>query len=253
MNKKKLVSLCLVLALVLTAVIGGTMAYYTDTDEATNTFTTGNVDITLIEDFEQDSKLMPGVDVKKEVYVKNEGSETAYVRVHVAFPAILDSGSEDLPQFAAYNNTLHWNFTAASVQEGAWSQLQSSDQVGPNASYPNWPGNGGTYNTYQATVNGVLYNVYVITYETALGAGKTTPTPAINKVYLDTSVTNEEMTGILNALKVENEDGKVISEGIKVLVFAEGGQQAGFTDPYEALNEQFGNPMAAGYVAPWNR
>ena len=44
-----------------------------------------------------------------------------------------------------------------------------------------------------------------------------------------------------------------IKNEIKVLVFAEGGQEAGFTDAYTALNTQFGDPMADGYVAPWNK
>lgn len=53
MNKKKLVSLCLVLALVLTAVVGGTMAYFTDEDDQRNTFTAGDVKINLNEEKNQ--------------------------------------------------------------------------------------------------------------------------------------------------------------------------------------------------------
>lgn len=45
MNKKKLVSLCLVLALLVTAAVGATFAYFTDTDKDTNVMTVGNVDI----------------------------------------------------------------------------------------------------------------------------------------------------------------------------------------------------------------
>lgn len=47
--KKKIITLCLVLALALTAIGGATLAYFTDTAEATNTFTVGNVSIDLIE------------------------------------------------------------------------------------------------------------------------------------------------------------------------------------------------------------
>ena len=47
--KKKVVTLCLVLALAAIAIAGGTIAYFTDTDEATNTFTVGDVKIDLIE------------------------------------------------------------------------------------------------------------------------------------------------------------------------------------------------------------
>lgn len=47
--KKKILSLCLVLALAAVAVIGGTLAYFTDTDEEENVFVVGNVSIDLIE------------------------------------------------------------------------------------------------------------------------------------------------------------------------------------------------------------
>jgi len=240
--KKKVMTAVLAAALAGVALVGGTLAYFTDTDQATNTFTTGKVDITLKEDFTQDSKLLPGIDVKKEVYVTNNtGSETAYVRVHVAFPAVVDDG---LPGLEAFKNKLHWNFTKEGVAEGKWSQLQNATQVGPNADYPGWPGNGGTYNTYVATIDNVVYNVYVMTYETALGAGETTPVPAINKVYLDTKITSDDLTDTI----LPQCGGQ-----IKVLVFAEGGQAAGFDDAYTALNEQFGDPMKTGYVDPWNK
>lgn len=47
--KKKIIALCLIVALAATAVIGGTLAYFTDTKTATNTFTVGNVKINLLE------------------------------------------------------------------------------------------------------------------------------------------------------------------------------------------------------------
>ena len=46
--KKKLLAMCLVVALAATAVIGGTLAYFTDTDTETNTFTAGGVKIDLL-------------------------------------------------------------------------------------------------------------------------------------------------------------------------------------------------------------
>ena len=230
--KKKILAIVLCVAMLAIAIVGGTMAYFTDTDVKTNTFTTGNVDIDLIEEFTQNSKLMPGIDVTKKVTVQNTGSENAYVRVHVAIPSMLDSGSEDEPQYAAYNNTLHFNFSGASVADGQWNW--NSDVDGDN-----YPGNGGQWNCYQETVDDVLYNVYVITYETALAADATTATAAMDKVYLDTKVTNKNMTEILEAL------GE-----IKILVAAEGGQVDGFENAYDALNTQFGVP--GEYEVNWN-
>ncbi len=230
MKMKKVLALVLALCLAMAMGVGATLAYLMDTTETkVNTFTVGNVDITLNEVFEQGSKLLPGINVQKQISVSNEGTEAAYVRIHMAIPSMLDSGSEDQPEFAAYNNTLHWNFSGASVQEGEWSQLKNKDAVGPNTAYPNWPDNGGDYNMYQTKIDGVDYNVYVITYESALAAGATTATTAIEKVYLDVSVTNEMQNTILEEL------GE-----IKILVAAEGGQKAGFEDAYTALDTQFG-------------
>ena len=47
--KKKIVALCLCVALAVVAIGGATLAYFTDTDNETNTFTVGNVSIDLIE------------------------------------------------------------------------------------------------------------------------------------------------------------------------------------------------------------
>ena len=47
--KKKVTALCLCVALLAVAVVGASLAYFTDTKSATNTFTVGNVSIDLIE------------------------------------------------------------------------------------------------------------------------------------------------------------------------------------------------------------
>ena len=68
--KKKILAIGLVVAMAATAVVGGTLAYFTDTDQKTNTFTAGGVKIDLIEqqvndggtaleDFKQNQVLMP--------------------------------------------------------------------------------------------------------------------------------------------------------------------------------------------------
>ena len=46
---KKITALCLCVALLAVAVVGASLAYFTDTKSATNTFTVGNVKIDLIE------------------------------------------------------------------------------------------------------------------------------------------------------------------------------------------------------------
>ena len=47
--KKKITAICLCVALLAVAIVGATLAYFTDTKSATNTFTVGNVKIDLIE------------------------------------------------------------------------------------------------------------------------------------------------------------------------------------------------------------
>lgn len=47
--KKKILALSLCVVMAAIAIVGGTLAYFTDTDKATNTFTVGNIDINLTE------------------------------------------------------------------------------------------------------------------------------------------------------------------------------------------------------------
>lgn len=238
--KKKIMAIFLCVALVAIAVVGASLAYFTDTDKADNVFTTGKVDISLKENFDQNSKLLPATGsaqqgtlengVKKEIAVTvEEGSEDTYVRVHIAIPSILDEGN---PTFDAKNNVLHFNYAPESIGEGKWDWSKTT-----GAPYE------GDWNYYETTIDGISYNVYVVTYGTALKAGETTPEYAMRQVYLDSKVTGADMEKINEAL-----DGK-----LQIKVFAEGAQAAGFDNAYDALNAAFKTPGSAGYVDPWNR
>ena len=98
--KKKILTLCMVVALVATAAIGGTLAYFTDEDAKTNTFTMGDVNI-HIDEWMQDAeknwvtytdkqKLAPIAQAKapfnKLVETVNDVSEPAYIRTFVTCP-----------------------------------------------------------------------------------------------------------------------------------------------------------------------
>ncbi len=231
--KKKIFAIAFAAILAVTAITGASLAYLTDTDKEENVFTFGNVDIDLQETFDQNSKLIPGVDINKDVWVMNVGSEDAYVRVHIAIPTILDDGD---PSFDASSNVLHFNFDMDSVADGQWSWNKTVDGA-------NYPTDGNGWNFYTATIDGIAYNVYVVTYETALTSQAGTTTYAMDKVYIDTKVTNEDIANI----KLTLGDTPIIK------VFAEGCQTATFTDAFDALNTAFGTPTADGYVAPWNR
>lgn len=90
MTKKKIVSLCLAAVLVVMAIAGATVAYFTDTKTAENTFTVGNVDITLTEpNWEGSGKedapeVYPGEPLAKDPTVTNVGSNPCFVRISVA-------------------------------------------------------------------------------------------------------------------------------------------------------------------------
>lgn len=86
--KKKIVSIALAAALAATAIVGSSLAYFTDTEEKTNTFTVGNVDITLTEpnwDADINNKdLIPGKTIPKDPTITVEAdSETAYTFMKV--------------------------------------------------------------------------------------------------------------------------------------------------------------------------
>ena len=102
--KKKLTAIFLCVALVAIAIVGASLAYFTDTQAAKNTFTVGNVKIDLIEQqkgesgleaFESNKILVPGTSAKnavsKIVTVKNTGKNDAWVWVDLKIPAYLVS------------------------------------------------------------------------------------------------------------------------------------------------------------------
>lgn len=252
--KKKIVTLCLIVALAATALVGGTLAYFTDTDEATNTFTTGGVQIQLIEQqrnadssaleaFENDKNLMPIVGsaqgeqetvdgvtlptaqnyVDKIMTIKNTGVSDAYVRIFVAVPTALQNGQ--MPNAPRYD-VLHWNFNGDSCAAGEWTD----EIVVANPT----------------VIDGVEYKIYSRTYTTALEADEITATPAYIGFYLDKTVDqNAEGQYTVdwgNGPEVIDYD---LSEGVEIPVFAQAIQAEGF-DSAEAAFAASGLP-----ANPW--
>ena len=91
--KKKITAIFLCVALVAIAVVGASLAYFTDTKSATNTFTMGNVKITLDETDVTNPTgdrvtsnaydVYPGAVVTKDPIVHNTGKNAAYIRATV--------------------------------------------------------------------------------------------------------------------------------------------------------------------------
>ena len=91
--KKKLTAIFLCVALVAIAVVSASLAYFTDTQTATNTFTMGDVKIKLDETNVNDPQgnrvtsneynVYPGAVVTKDPIVHNVGENGAYIRATV--------------------------------------------------------------------------------------------------------------------------------------------------------------------------
>ena len=260
--KKKLLALVLVVALAATAVIGGTLAYFTDTDEAVNTFTVGAVKIDLIEqqgnadhtDFvpyeEGDKLLMPIVGsaqgekypngqpvaenyIDKVVTVKNTGKSDAYVRAYFAIPSALDDGYET---FNAGANILHFNFGNANGVTTEGNQWKWTHD--------------GKWNYFETTIDGVAYNVYFADYHQPLAANATTE-QFVSGVYLDSHV--DMKNGAYVDTRFPNADLSILSGTVKCPVKAVAVQADGFDTVSAAVDAAFGehfNPFG-GEATNW--
>ena len=250
--KKRIVTIALVVALVAIAAVG-TLAYFTDTDNATNTFTVGNVAIKLIEEerdgnggtkaFTQNKKLYPIVGsaqgekddlgmpiaknyVDKMVTIQNTGSEKAYIRAYFAIPSALDDGYET---FNAGMNVLHFNF-GNKVVNGAISSTEGVEWI--------WT-HGSKWNYFETTLSdGIAYNVYFADYYQAVDAGATTE-QLVQGVYLDKSFDMKEGKPYAFGKEFTVDAGWNWNK-VKCPVFAVACQAEGFDNAADAINAAFG-------------
>lgn len=235
---KKILTLCLVAALALTAV-GGTLAYFTDTDAATNVMTIGNVDIKQheemrdevnggLKDFVQNQKLFPAVipgeltkdatvafpngedvalwgdsinnELDKIVSVTNVGSENVYVRTILAFE------------------------TVRSYKEGSSTEFENLHDTyfGVNGTFD--------YLNQYIKIDGVEYCLAVCTYEKELAPEQRTA-PSLKQVFL--------------APTANNETTQWFGTEYNILALSQAVQTAGFNDAKTALDTAFGVVNAA--------
>ena len=88
--KKKILALCVVAIIAVTAIAGASLAYLTDNEAKTNEFTVGNVDIDLTEPnwdetgAAEAADVYPGEPLAKDPTVKNIGANPCFVRVSVS-------------------------------------------------------------------------------------------------------------------------------------------------------------------------
>lgn len=251
--KKKITALCLCVALLAVAVVGASLAYFTDTDNATNTFTVGNVAINLIEQerdgngglkaFENGKKLSPIVGsaqtdpkdeygmptsknyVDKMVTIQNTGSEKAYIRAYFAIPSALDNGYET---FNAGLNTLHFNF-GNKVVNGVISSTEGVEWQ--------WT-HGSKWNYFETTIGNIKYNVYYADYYKALDPHAITE-QLVQGVYLDKSFDMKDGKAYAFGKELTVDEGWNWNE-ISCPVFAVACQADGFDNAADAITAAFG-------------
>lgn len=240
MNKKKLLAVALAVCLI--AILSfTTLAWFTDSDSATNTFTVGSIKIVQHEkqhdendelvNFEQNKVLMPIVNEEepskdpnyeeKIVYVGNTGKNPAYIQTHIAIPATL----------IGY---LNLDVTTGAGWTFAYSQKQ--------------------------TIDGVEHVVYTFRYTYELAAGKETPV-LLNGVYLyaDVDVKTNPATDNMEFCKWNEatkgytfsgfcvQDAEGTPYTVNVLVATQAVQAEGFDNAGTALDSAFGTEGT-----PWN-
>ena len=264
MNKRKIILLAVSLCMVAILAVGGTLAYFTDTDNADNVFTIGHVNIALneqqrpvvngqpahggaLEPFVNDKPLFPIVGsaqgekddfglvkaanyVDKIITIKNlADSQDAWVRVYLAVPSILDNVNPGL-------NVLHFNF-GNNFATGIYS----------TADYANWGAE--TLLTTGYEIGDVEYNIYYRDYNKIMSKDTETGSAAYVGFYLDKDVDFDNEKGCYTIRGTEiPADLLPTNAPITIPVFALGVQAAGFTTCEDAMDAAFGtdfNPWAA--------
>ena len=188
MKKKKTIIAAVVLMLVL--LVGGLIAYFTDTEDVTNTFTIGKVDITLTEpiwdgaDDTNDNKIpdyaekmLPGTEIDKDPTVTVAAdSADAYVFVKVEVPCV--GTAEKRREVFTY------------TLESGWAELDEAEKT--------------------CDANAVATHVYA--HSAAMAANDTAK--LFSTVILDEDLTQEEADGLVAempinayAIQKENVDG----------------------------------------------
>lgn len=173
--KKKLVAMLTCVAM-LAITVGGTLAYFTDKDAETNTFTIGNVNIHIDEMMEdengdwvnyEEQHLTP-IDYSKTTFNKlvetvNDGSEPAYIRTFVTCP-------NDMYDYLG----LGFNKQDAVLENGEGKNMYSLTK---------WS-DVGTF-----IINDEKTSVFLCEYSGVVGVGESVL--SLTKVWLYDTVTNE--------------------------------------------------------------
>ena len=209
MNKKKVIIAAIVLALVLS--IGGVLAYFSDSEKATNTFTVGNISIELTEPTwtstgaAKAANVLPNQLIEKDPTIKNDGNNAAYVFMKVSIPKATVTTETDAGGNGTQNTTQRL-FTlmnnAATPAEGVnsgWVEVSSTTGSGTDPDV-------------------IIYAYGTSSAMTPLAAGASTTTPLFSKIKfanvqegwsIEGQTYNVEVTGY--AIQTENLNNGVTS------------------------------------------
>ena len=261
--KKKITAIFLCVALVAIAIVGASLAYFTDTDAATNTFTVGNVKIDLIEsryhregndnsgdtDIPDPQHTVSGMryvtdghkaftdeEIKADAanysaYIAERGKNMVPGRNFAKCPYVVNTGAND-----AY---IRIRVMAPHDYEGSYkgfisamfcSSATISGEFQHGANGTNWPvveENGYT------DADGLKYDVLTFTRNEPLKPGEMTEWNVINYVGIGKDVTSADIqTAIEKGFIKVSEDGTMT---VNVLVQADAIQAEGFADANAAF------------------
>ena len=118
--KKKITAIFLCVALVAIAIVGASLAYFTDTDSATNTFTVGNVKIKLLE---------------SSLHRENAGVANGVTSTSELWSNLAKEGSGNTSPYKAGDTF----YTDAQIEENAETYTCEDVQLIPGRSYHKMP------------------------------------------------------------------------------------------------------------------
>ena len=267
--RKKLLVLSLCVALAAIAIAGASLAYFTDTKSATNTFTVGNVKIDLIESrFHRqgndnsgdasipdptgtasgmkylkdgqkaftDDEIKEDAKTYQEKYLAVKGQNMVPGRGVAKCPYVINTGANDAYVRIRVMVPSAANNDFVAVKDGGVITNQWCSTAFISGEFID--GKGGGWDNAPAidkasvTKDGVTYDVYTFTRTEPLKAGKMTEWNVWNFIGINKDATSADIQTAIDAgaIKVAETDGGAKTMTLNVLVEADAIQAEGFAD-----------------------
>ena len=241
--KKKILAFAMVFALAAVAVVGGSLAYFTDEDETENTFAVGNVNISMIEQQRNEQNpdmLSPYVDGSTLIPVVENEKES---------PVITNGDNDEtndvaLPSEANYANYID---KIVRVSNTGKSQAYVRAFIAIPSSIDAFTLDGGLHLSLgeskswedlipagTATINSIKYNVYS-RINSEVVESWTTTSPAYCGIYLDKDVDADENGNLIINGNTVGRSTYTVEGKVVIPVFAQAIQVAGFDTADEAF------------------